>query len=112
MGPRALTARRTKRVDAKGADLGVAVLPCGRSEGVRATSDADEQALSEAVFAESATSSVCRCFSPIAEVVLGHDATAWFGLGAPEGTPQAIIDMLSKEVSAALRSPAVSGAAV
>jgi tripartite-type tricarboxylate transporter receptor subunit TctC len=44
---------------------------------------------------------------PIADVVPGYDATGWFGLGAPKGTPQPIIDTLSKEVAAALADPAM-----
>jgi len=42
---------------------------------------------------------------PIADTVPGYDATGWFGLGAPKGTPQAVIDTLSKEVAAALADP-------
>lgn len=38
----------------------------------------------------------------IAEFVPGYDATGWFGLGAPKGTPAPIIETLSKEVAAAL----------
>ncbi len=41
----------------------------------------------------------------IAEFVPGYDATGWFGLGAPKGTPQPIIERLSKEVAAALADP-------
>ncbi len=41
----------------------------------------------------------------IAETVPGYDATGWFGLGAPKGTPQPIIDTLAKEVAAALVDP-------
>ena len=44
---------------------------------------------------------------PIADGVPSYDATGWFGLGAPRGTPQSIIDTLSKEVSAALADPAM-----
>jgi tripartite-type tricarboxylate transporter receptor subunit TctC len=44
---------------------------------------------------------------PIADVVPGYDATGWFGLGAPKGTPQPIIDTLAKEVAAALADPSV-----
>ena len=44
---------------------------------------------------------------PIADVVPGYDTTGWFGLGAPKGTPQPIIDALSKEISAALADPAM-----
>jgi tripartite-type tricarboxylate transporter receptor subunit TctC len=43
----------------------------------------------------------------IAEFVPGYDATGWFGLGAPKGTPQPIIDTLSKAVAAALADPAM-----
>ena len=42
---------------------------------------------------------------PIADVVPGYDASGWFGLGAPKGTPQPIIDSLAQEVAAALRDP-------
>jgi tripartite-type tricarboxylate transporter receptor subunit TctC len=44
---------------------------------------------------------------PIADVVPGYDATGWFGLGAPKGTPQPVIDTLAKEVAAALVDPAL-----
>jgi len=42
---------------------------------------------------------------PIADVVPGYAAAGWFGLGAPKGTPEAVIDTLSKEVAAALKDP-------
>ncbi len=42
---------------------------------------------------------------PIGDVVPGYEATGWFGLGAPKGTPQPIIDMLAKEVAAAQADP-------
>ncbi len=42
---------------------------------------------------------------PIADTVPGYNATGWFGLGAPKGTPQPIIDTLAKEVAAALVDP-------
>jgi len=42
---------------------------------------------------------------PIADTVPGYDATGWFGLGAPKGTPQPVIDTLSKAVAAALVDP-------
>jgi len=41
----------------------------------------------------------------IAETVPGYDATGWFGLGAPKGTPAPIIELLSSEVAAALADP-------
>jgi tripartite-type tricarboxylate transporter receptor subunit TctC len=41
----------------------------------------------------------------IAEFVPGYDAAGWIGLGAPKGTPQPIIEMLSKEIGAALADP-------
>jgi tripartite-type tricarboxylate transporter receptor subunit TctC len=42
---------------------------------------------------------------PIADTVPGYDAAGWFGLGAPAHTPQPVIDILSREVSAALADP-------
>ncbi len=41
----------------------------------------------------------------IGEFVPGYAATGWFGLGAPKGTPQPIIDMLSKAIGEALADP-------
>jgi tripartite-type tricarboxylate transporter receptor subunit TctC len=38
----------------------------------------------------------------IGEFVPGYEASAWYGIGAPEGTPADIIDKLNKETNAAL----------
>ena len=37
----------------------------------------------------------------------GYDATGWFGLAAPKGTPAPVIDTLAKAVAAALVDPAM-----
>jgi tripartite-type tricarboxylate transporter receptor subunit TctC len=42
---------------------------------------------------------------PIAEVVKGYNAAGWFGLAAPKGTPQPVIDTLNKAVAAAMTDP-------
>lgn len=45
----------------------------------------------------------------IAEAGLpGYEATAWFGILAPAGTPEPVITMLNAELSAVLRDPAVT----
>ncbi len=41
----------------------------------------------------------------IAEVVPGYEASAWFGIAAPKGTPAAAIERLNREVNAALADP-------
>jgi tripartite-type tricarboxylate transporter receptor subunit TctC len=41
----------------------------------------------------------------VAEFVPGYEASIWFGLGAPRGTSDAILDKLNKEVNAALADP-------
>jgi tripartite-type tricarboxylate transporter receptor subunit TctC len=38
----------------------------------------------------------------------GYEAITWFGFIVPSGTPQAIIDVLNREINSALRSPEVS----
>jgi len=43
----------------------------------------------------------------IGEFVPGYAAAGWFGLGAPKGTPQPIIDLLSKAVGEGLADPAM-----
>ena len=41
----------------------------------------------------------------IGEFVTGYDVTAWYGVGAPKGTPVDIIDTLNKEINAGLADP-------
>jgi tripartite-type tricarboxylate transporter receptor subunit TctC len=41
----------------------------------------------------------------VADFLPGYEASAWYGLGAPRGTPAEIIDRLNKEVNAILADP-------
>ncbi len=41
----------------------------------------------------------------IGEVVPGYEATAWFGIGMPKGTPREFIDRINAEVNRALADP-------
>jgi tripartite-type tricarboxylate transporter receptor subunit TctC len=43
----------------------------------------------------------------LAETVPGYEASAWFGMGAPKGTPAEVIDKLNREVNAVLAEPAM-----
>ena len=43
----------------------------------------------------------------IAEVVPGFSVTGWLGIGVPKGTPAEIVELLNREVNAALADPAV-----
>ncbi len=43
----------------------------------------------------------------IAETVPGYEASAWFGMAVPKGTPRPIIDKLNKTVNEALADPGV-----
>jgi tripartite-type tricarboxylate transporter receptor subunit TctC len=43
----------------------------------------------------------------VAETVPGYEASAWFGMGAPKGTPSTIIEKLNKEINAALVDPKI-----
>jgi len=43
----------------------------------------------------------------VAETVPGYEASAWFGVGVPKGTPPDVIDKLNKEVNAALQDEKV-----
>ena len=42
----------------------------------------------------------------VAETVPGYEASAWFGVAAPKGTPRDIIEKLNKTVNEALADPA------
>jgi tripartite-type tricarboxylate transporter receptor subunit TctC len=41
----------------------------------------------------------------VGEFVLGYEASGWQGIGAPKGTPAAIVEKLNKEINAALADP-------
>jgi tripartite-type tricarboxylate transporter receptor subunit TctC len=41
----------------------------------------------------------------VADVLPGYEASAWYGVGAPRGTPAEIIDKLNKEINAILADP-------
>jgi tripartite-type tricarboxylate transporter receptor subunit TctC len=41
----------------------------------------------------------------VAETVPGYEATAWFGIGMPKGTPRDIIEKVNAEVNRALADP-------
>jgi tripartite-type tricarboxylate transporter receptor subunit TctC len=43
----------------------------------------------------------------VAETVPGYEASAWFGMGAPKGTPTEIIELLNREINAILAEPAM-----
>jgi tripartite-type tricarboxylate transporter receptor subunit TctC len=41
----------------------------------------------------------------VADTVPGYEASAWFGIGAPKGTPAAIVEKINKTVNQALADP-------
>jgi tripartite-type tricarboxylate transporter receptor subunit TctC len=43
----------------------------------------------------------------VAEVVLGFEASSWFGVGAPKNTPAEIVDKLNKDINAGLVDPKI-----
>ena len=43
----------------------------------------------------------------VADTVPGYEASAWFGMGAPKGTPPEIIAKLNKAINAALADPKI-----
>jgi len=44
----------------------------------------------------------------VAETVPGYEASAFFGVAVPRGTPAAIVEQLNREVNAALKDPKVA----
>src|ERR1700690_2232795 len=43
----------------------------------------------------------------VADTVPGYEASAFFGLGVPKGTPKEIVDLINKHVNDALKDPAM-----
>jgi tripartite-type tricarboxylate transporter receptor subunit TctC len=43
----------------------------------------------------------------VGEFVPGHEASGWFGVGAPRATPAEIVDKLNKEINAGLADPKI-----
>jgi tripartite-type tricarboxylate transporter receptor subunit TctC len=43
----------------------------------------------------------------VGEFVPGYEASVWFGLGAPKGTPAGVIHKLNQEINAALTDPKI-----
>ena len=43
----------------------------------------------------------------VAEFVPGFEASAWFGVGVPKGTPAAIVARINREVNETLKEPKV-----
>ena len=41
------------------------------------------------------------------DFVPGYEASAWFGIGAPKGTPPETVDQLNKEINAGLANPKI-----
>jgi tripartite-type tricarboxylate transporter receptor subunit TctC len=41
----------------------------------------------------------------VGEFVPGYEASAWYGVGAPKGTPAEIVEKLNKEINAGLADP-------
>jgi tripartite-type tricarboxylate transporter receptor subunit TctC len=44
----------------------------------------------------------------IAELLPGYEANGWQGIGAPRDTPVQILDLLNKEINAALADPKIN----
>jgi tripartite-type tricarboxylate transporter receptor subunit TctC len=44
---------------------------------------------------------------PIGDTLPGFETSSFYGVGAPHGTPQPVVDLLNKEINAALVNPAI-----
>jgi tripartite-type tricarboxylate transporter receptor subunit TctC len=44
---------------------------------------------------------------PINDTLPGFETSSFYGVGAPHGTPQPVVDLLNKEINAALANPAI-----
>jgi hypothetical protein len=53
-----------------------------------------------------ALGSAARCSSHV-RICAGYEASAWFGVGAPGGTPAEIVDKLNTKINAGLANPKI-----
>jgi tripartite-type tricarboxylate transporter receptor subunit TctC len=44
---------------------------------------------------------------PIGDFVPGYEASGWFGISAPRNTPAEVVDLLNREIAAALSAPSM-----
>ena len=44
---------------------------------------------------------------PIGDILAGYETSSFYGVGAPHDTPQEIVDLLNKEINAALADPTI-----
>ena len=44
---------------------------------------------------------------PIGDTLPGYETSSFYGVGAPRGTPPEIVDLLNKEINAALTDPTI-----
>lgn len=44
---------------------------------------------------------------PIGDTLAGYDTSSFYGVGVPHGTPQPIVDLLNREINAALDEPTI-----
>jgi tripartite-type tricarboxylate transporter receptor subunit TctC len=42
---------------------------------------------------------------PLGDTLPGYETSSFYGVGAPDGTPPEIVDLLDKEINAALADP-------
>ncbi len=47
---------------------------------------------------------------PIADSIPGYETSSFYGVGAPRRTPRPIVDLLNREINAALADPEIAGA--
>jgi tripartite-type tricarboxylate transporter receptor subunit TctC len=45
--------------------------------------------------------------APISDTLPGYETSSFYGVGAPHDTPQPIVDLLNKEINAALADPTI-----
>ena len=44
---------------------------------------------------------------PISDTLAGFETSSFYGVGAPHGTPQEVVDLLNREINAALADPTI-----
>jgi tripartite-type tricarboxylate transporter receptor subunit TctC len=105
-----MTGLKLQHVPYRGEALALADLMAGRVHVVFGSVPASLQHIKAGKLRALGVSTATRAdalpdIPPIGDFVPGYEASTWYGIAAPRGTPAAIVERLNAEINAGLRDP-------